>query len=225
MKISYLVTCKNEIETLEPLLERLIKHIKANSDELVIIDDFSDNLRTQRILDEAKKNNGVKLFRHALADDYGEHKNWGNQQCSGDWICQIDGDEMPSVTLLETLKEIIDMNTGVEMFLVPRVNNFKGLKHEHAPTWGWQITDMPPHGLVVNWPDWQTRIYKRDDRIQWKNRLHERINGFSQFGFLPSDPEYAIFHNKTIEKQIETNLRYNRDFSQAENGGVSNKRS
>jgi len=29
----------------------------------------------------------------------------------------------------------------------------------------------------------------------------------------------ALYHNKTIEKQIETNLRYNKAFTQAENQG------
>jgi hypothetical protein len=75
---------------------------------------------------------------------------------------------------------------------------------------------------LVNWPDPQCRIFKNiPDRIKWVGRLHERIEGNKNFVYLPYDEELSLYHDKTIEKQIETNLRYNTLFTQKENAGFS----
>jgi len=72
---------------------------------------------------------------------------------------------------------------------------------------------------LVNWPDYQTRIFKNLPSIRWRNRLHERISGNTNYVFFPKEEEYALYHNKTIEKQIETNLRYNKEFTANDNLG------
>ena len=78
---------------------------------------------------------------------------------------------------------------------------------------------------LVNWDgncggDYQTRIFKNLPYIRWKGRLHERIMGNKTYAFLPKDENYALIHTKTIEKQIETNLRYNKEFSKEDNLGL-----
>lgn len=73
---------------------------------------------------------------------------------------------------------------------------------------------------VVNWCDYQTRIYKNDPaRIKWDRRLHEKIEGFETMATLPSDEEFALYHDKTIETQLKTNKRYNEWFTEEENQG------
>lgn len=74
--------------------------------------------------------------------------------------------------------------------------------------------------VLVNLPDFQGRIYKNiPDRIKWDRALHEKIVGHDKYAFLPAEEEYAIYHDKTIEKQIETNLKYNRIFTVEDNMG------
>ena len=63
MKLSYLVTVHNETDTLAKLLERLINH-RFDGDEIIILDDFSDNEVTKKIL---KETNGVKNLRSLRA--------------------------------------------------------------------------------------------------------------------------------------------------------------
>ena len=50
MKISYSILTHNEDESLQTLLEFLVKH-KDEEDEIVILDDYSDNPKTIEILD------------------------------------------------------------------------------------------------------------------------------------------------------------------------------
>ena len=49
MKISYSILTHNEDESLRKLLEFLVKH-KDEEDEIVILDDYSDNPKTIEIL-------------------------------------------------------------------------------------------------------------------------------------------------------------------------------
>ncbi len=220
MKVSYLVTCSTETGTLKNLLERVIEFL--GDDELIIVRDAPASEETNKIISSLiVGDKRAVVFDHSLNNDYATHKNFGNSMCGGDYIIQLDGDELPSEYIVgENLHAIVEANPTVDMIHVPRINNFTGLTKGHAPLYGWNITEMPRYGLVVNWPDWQTRIYRRSDTIKWERRLHERIVGVKEFSHLPAEPDYAIIHDKTIEKQIETNTRYFRDFTPGENHGL-----
>lgn len=222
MKISYLVTCHNEENSLKNLLSRLNDYLEE-SDEIIVIDDFSDNPKTKEILKEYGQYAArLQIVQHALDNNYGAHKNYGNSLCKGDWIFQLDGDELPSIALICNIKDVIDINPGVELIFVPRINDFIGVTEEHAKRWGWRLTPCKEYNNrpVVNWPDYQGRVYKNaPNRIQWDRRLHEKIEGHGQYATLPPEVDWAIYHDKTIETQIATNLRYNKAFTEKENQG------
>ena len=221
MTISYLITCCNEDRTLGNLLERVYSSMDYE-DEIVILDDFSGNPKTQEILSEYSKKDNVKLYQHALDRNYGAHKNYGNELCKNDFIFQLDGDECPSSTLILNIKSIIEANPEIELFAVPRINDFKGVTPEHAKQWGWRLSPCPIHNnrLIVNFPDTQGRIYKNDPkRIRWNRRLHEKLEGYTKFTTLPLDYELSLYHDKTIEVQLQTNKRYNEWFTDEENRG------
>lgn len=223
MKISYFITCHNEDSSLDKCLLNLALY-KTDEDDILILDDFSDNPKTHAILDKWRKTDFtlMRVIQHALDKNYGAHKNFGNEQCKGDWIFQIDGDEIPNPNLIINIKSIIESNPFVELIYVPRINDFIGVTEEHARMWGWKLTPCSAcdNRLIVNWPDYQSRIYKRDpSRIRWDRRLHEKIEGHNNFATLPADTDLALYHDKTIETQMNTNKRYNEWFTQEENQG------
>lgn len=217
--ISYLVTCKNDGYSLQPLLEELFKY-KDNA-ETVILDDYSDDVDTLSVLQNAEEHSDgfFKVYKHHLNKNYGEHKNYGKSLCKGKWIFQIDSDEMPSESLLDNLKDILKENEDVELFWVPRINDFVGVTQEHANKWGWRLTDYKDR-KIVNWPDNQSRIFQNKEYIKWERKLHERIEHAKTFSKFPESYDFALIHNKTIEKQENTNLRYNREFSESDNRGL-----
>jgi len=221
MRLSYLVTVKNETDTLIRLLEKLVNS-RAEGDEIVIVDDYSNNPTTIKLLTDVCKNRDVFVYLHKLDNDYGVHKNFGNTKCTGDWIFQLDGDELPSDTLIFNIRDIISTNVDIELIYVPRINDFKGVTEEHAKRWGWKLTPSPSYDNrpIINWPDFQGRIYKKDlNRIKWDRKLHEKIVGHEKYSFLPTDEDFSLYHDKTIETQIQTNLRYNKQFSVEDNLG------
>ena len=232
MKISYLITCSNETDTLDRLLSKVYDSIQCDNvhdeDEIIILVDSKHdhgnniNKETSDILYRFTGYSRVNWYCHPLDNNYGAHKNFGIEQCSGDFIWQLDGDELPPETLLgENVHTILESNPNIEAYAVPRINDFRGVTEEVARRWGWKLTVSPTYKRpIVNFPDYQFRIFKRDfPRISFLRRLHEKIEGYSSYACLPAEEEYAIYHDKTIEKQIETNLRYNQAFTEEENKG------
>jgi len=221
ISLSYLITIKNEDSTLKNLLERIISLIEP-SDEIIILDDFSDNSKTKQILLEYSNKINVRVCQHALDNDYGSHKNYGIEQCNGDFIFAIDADELPPETLLgENLHALLEENPGIEAYAIPRINDFRGVTELDARQWGWKLDISPTYERMrVNFPDYQFRIFLRSyPRISYKRRLHEKIEGYSKYCILPANEDYALYHDKTIEKQRETNGVYNILFTQEENRG------
>lgn len=224
MKISYLVTCKNETLELLQLIENLKTHIDfvAPNDEVVILDDFSNNEDTKKILAKAKSY-GFTVVQHSLNKNFSEHKNYGSKRCVGDYILQIDADEYLSQPLLNNIHEIIDSNPTVELYRVPRVNIVRGATDNDARNWGWHMTKLPEFGdlPIINWGngDYQSRIYKNSLRIQWHKPLHETIMGASIVADLPKEVDYAIIHDKTIDRQRAQNEFYNKNWSIKANMG------
>ena len=224
MKISYLVTCKNETLELLQLIEKLKTHIDfvAPNDEVVILDDFSNNEDTKKILAKAKSY-GFTVVQHELNKNFSEHKNNGSKRCVGDYIVQIDADEYLFPNLLNNIHEIIDSNPTVELYRVPRVNIVRGVTDNDVRNWGWHVTKLPEFGElpIINWGngDYQSRIYKNSLRIQWHKPLHETIIGASIVTDLPKEVDYAIIHDKTIERQRNQNMFYNKNWSIKANMG------
>jgi glycosyltransferase involved in cell wall biosynthesis len=224
MKISYLLTVHNETLELLQLIEKLKTHIDfvAINDEVVVLDDFSDNEDTKKILSKAKSY-GFTVVQHALNKNFSEHKNYGSKRCVGDYIVQIDADEYLFPNLLNNIHEIIDSNPTVELYRVPRVNIVRGATDNDARNWGWHITKLPEFGElpIINWSsgDYQSRIYKNNLRIQWQKPLHETIMGASIVAHLPKEVDYAIIHDKTIDRQKAQNEFYNKNWSVKANMG------
>ena len=225
MKISYLVTCKNETLELLELIEKLKTHVDFNApnDEVVILDDFSDNEDTKKILAKAKSY-GFTVVQHALNKNFAEHKNYGSKRCVGDYIVQLDADEYLWPDLLYNMKELLKSNPQVELYRVPRVNIVRGSTIGDSIKWGWHISRLPDYfgeEPIINWNhgDYQSRIYKNSLKIQWKKPLHETIVGAEYVSELPKEVEWAIIHDKTIDRQRSQNEFYNKNWSARENMG------
>ena len=97
-----------------------------------------------------------------------------------------------------------ESNPDNEVYLVPRVNTVDGLTDEHISKWGWNVNDSG----WVNWPDYQWRIYKNSDDINWVNKVHEKLEGFKTYAPLPQIESMALYHPKDIERQEKQNEYY-----------------
>ena len=210
MKLSYGITVHNEHEELNQLLELLV-HNTDQEDEIVIVDDFS-NQETQDVIgswvQQYSDKKTIRVFQRKLEGDFASQKNFVIEQCSGDYIFHIDADEYPNVILLQQLKQILEINE-VDLLWIPRVNTVEGMTEEDIQTWGWKVSEQG----WVNYPDYQSRVFRRTDNIRWERPLHELIKGAKTYSHLPPHEELSLYHPKTIEKQTQQNMFYNQNFS------------
>jgi len=193
--ISYAITACNEHRELLQLLEVLHNNIRKE-DEIVI---QLDSNATQDVRDIAKE-----YIEFPLNKDFASFKNNLSKHCTKDYIFQIDADEYPHVYLIESLPKIFSYNKNIEVLLVPRINTVEGLTQEHINKWGWNVNDKG----WVNFPDYQWRVWKNNQDIHWINKVHERLNGFSEYAALPQMEEYCLFHPKDIKRQERQNALY-----------------
>ena len=131
------------------------------------------------------------------------YKNNLKSQCKGDYIFQIDADEIPHESLVEVINEVLDTNP-VDVIFLPRVNTVKGLSDEHIKKWGWNVNEEG----WVNFPDYQTRIYKNTEDVTWMNKVHERITGYNTVSNFPAEEQWSLYHHKEIERQEKQNEFY-----------------
>jgi hypothetical protein len=201
MKISYAVTVCNELVEIQRLLPFLIKS-KRKQDEVVVF--YDTNNGTKEVEDYLKSLKDIRKIGYHFDGHFANMKNALTESCLGDYIFQIDADEMPNWYLIQYLPVLLEAN-NVEALRVPRVNTVKGLTQEHIQKWGWIVDN---HGRV-NWPDLQWRIYKRTPEIKWKNKVHEVLDGYKTHAVLPLEIEFALEHHKDIERQEKQNAYYN----------------
>jgi hypothetical protein len=63
---------------------------------------------------------------------------------------------------------------------------------------------------IINWCDYQIRIYKNTPDIFWEGKVHETLNIKNEVVPLPMESEdWVLYHPKTIERQERQNNYYN----------------
>lgn len=202
MKISYAITVCNELEEVKRLVNFLLSN-KRTEDEIVILFDDKGAEEVWNYLVQVEGDIAI-LHKAQFRNDFSEWKNKLTSLCDGDYIFQIDADELPTEDLISGLPYILEVNQEVDVFLVPRINTVEGLTQEHIRQWRWMVNEKG----WVNFPDYQWRIYRNDPSIRWKNKVHEVIEGHKTSTLLPAEEMYCLYHPKTIDRQERQNNYY-----------------
>lgn len=203
--ISYAICTHNEGMYIKNLLNRLCEY-KSDNDEIVVVDDYSDDPLTLSILEEFKDK--IILYKHSLDGDFAKHKNFLISKCTKGDIFVIDADEMLHINMLLTIKEILQLNPSIDLFYVPRINLVPGIENrpDLVQKWNWNLDEQNR----INFPDYQPRIFKNKKGIEYVNKVHEIITGVSTHSFLPANEnDYCILHIKSLERQVFQNDFYN----------------
>jgi len=203
MKISYSILTHNETDSLLELINFLVDH-KDEEDEIVILDDYSDNEKTKEILDAVVSIHDIKFEQRNLFSDFASQKNFLKNMCTGEYIFNIDADELPNKWLMENIKSILEANPSIDLYWVPRINTVSGLTVEHIQKWKWNVNEKG----WVNFPDYQGRIWRNRPNIRWERPVHEMLVGYKEYSHLPAQEEFALYHPKDIKKQEEQNEKY-----------------
>ena len=205
INITYGITVCNELTEITKLVNFL--HPRVQSDDEILIQYDTDGATKEvidylRIIQQLHPN--VNVIDFPLNKDFASFKNNLKNHAKGIFIFQIDADEIPHEYLVANMHDLIEANLDIDLFFVPRVNTVEGLTDTHIKKWGWNVNNEG----WVNWPDLQTRIYRRTSTIEWEGKVHERIKGYNTLTILPLEEPFAIYHPKEIERQEKQNALY-----------------
>lgn len=204
MTITYAITVCDELQEIIKLLDFLKLHINEDDEILVQYDEDGVTDEVLSYLKIAEKmESRLRIVGFPLNNDFATFKNNLTVHCTKDYICQLDADEIPHQNLVENLGKVLETNI-VDLVFIPRINTVEGLTESHIKKWGWNVNEKG----WVNFPDYQTRVYRRTDDITWMNKVHERITGYNNFSNFPAKEEWCIYHHKQIDRQIRQNEFY-----------------
>jgi len=212
-KITYGITVCDEYEELNNLLNFLLLHIDNNDEVVVLKDTSKTNYDVHQVVFKyirAFKEKGISfgVLDSELNGDFATFKNQLIELASGDYLFQLDADEIPNEFLIKNIKAVILFNKDIDIdvFYIPRVNKVIGITNEHIQKWGWRVDEKER----INYPDLQMRLFKLNKEIKWKNKVHEVLYNYESFTALPFEEheDFCLYHIKTINKQEEQNKLY-----------------
>ena len=204
MKISFAITVCNELEEMKKLVPFLLENKRIQDEIVILYDNKNGDPEVLEFLLPFNKLPNVQTWRGLDWDNnFADWKNKLNDYCTGDYIFQLDADEMIEIDFVKSVSEIVALNPEVDLFYLPRVNTVNGITEEHIKKWQWRIDE----NNRINFPDYQGRIYRKG--LVWNNKVHEKIVGAKIYSILPIDESgYFLHHHKTITKQEQQNNLY-----------------
>jgi len=253
MKVTYAITVCNELHELKRLIEVLNTYSTCDTDEIVILYDSTveDNGGVAQYLHNHEYVStlpvtvveGVLRNPTTQVPNFADFKNQIFKVATGDYIFQVDADEIPSEALVSNIHDIIKLNRQYDVILVPRVNTVDGITEKYVRQWGWRVYKLPNYmaktmrsdlsvgaynllsefqmiqsetdGVVhhyqpiINYPDYQFRLYANSINIRWDGMVHERLIGYAKLGHIPQhQQDYHIYHPKNLQRQIMQNALY-----------------
>lgn len=191
-KLSVTLAVFNE----EKFLGKCLESVKDIADEIVIVDGTS----TDKTREIAKKF-GAKVIVRENPKNFHINKKLANEKAIGEWILQLDADEVVSPGLKEEILKTINQNPLENGFWIPRINYFLGrfLRKGGA------------------YPDYTMRLYRRGKGNLPAKSVHEQAEIEGEVGYLKND--LLHFADETFGRYIARFNRYSDLEAQTVTGG------
>ncbi len=182
-KLSVVLATFNEEEN----LPRCLDAVKELADEIVIVDGTSKDKTV-----EIARGYGAKVIVTSNPPNFHINKQKAIDKASGEWILQLDADEVVSSELAKEIQKLIAHNTEENGFWMPRKNYFLG---RYLMKGG-------------QYPDYTVRLYKNGKGKLPQKDVHEQATIEGKVGYLKE----ALLHYpyKNFNVYCKKWMRYNR---------------
>ena len=159
-KLSVVIITKNEEANIRRCLDSV-----AWADEIVIIDSQSED-KTLEIAREFP----VKVYSPEWKG-YGPAKQEGVKHTTYNWILSVDADEVVTADLKQEIQQVLNTESPVSGYYMPRMTNFLG-KWIHHSNW---------------YPDYVLRLFNKEKGNFNSNVVHEAIEVSGETAYLKND--------------------------------------
>jgi glycosyltransferase involved in cell wall biosynthesis len=92
MKISIIIPCFNEVNTIEQILQKVLNVDLDQDKEIIVVDDFSTDGTRELIMTVTRRFNNIKAIYHNKNQGKGAALRTGFESASGDIILIQDAD-------------------------------------------------------------------------------------------------------------------------------------
>jgi len=121
MKISVIIIARNA----EKVIADCLKSVRQLADEIIVIDDQSDD-KTVEIAEKM----GAKAYIHKMKD-FADQREFGLKKAQGEWVLYVDADERVSQKLKEEILKIVShepraTSHQIVAYKIPRKNYYLG---------------------------------------------------------------------------------------------------
>lgn len=210
-KLSVVLATRNEEEN----IRRCLQSVKNLADEVIVVDEFSND-RTREIARQM----GAKVFTEPHHDIFHVTKQKAMDKAVGDWILQLDADEVVTPELVKDIETVLGGGKvtipekknklfirhqrlieerdgkigkeggGVVGYFIPRRNMFLGKPLIHAGVY--------PDGVI--------RLVKRGKAWFPQKSVHEQIQLDGGVSWLPND--LLHYDSPTLKRYLSRLNRY-----------------
>ncbi|MEW6407155.1 MAG: glycosyltransferase family 2 protein [Patescibacteria group bacterium] len=164
-KLSVVILTKNA----ETQLRNCLESVKW-ADEIIAVDGFS----TDKTVSIFKEYN-AKIIQHQFEGDYGQERNIGNDNASGDWILQLDCDEVVTDALKNEIIKILNDGNQYAAYKFLRKNFFFG----HFMRYG-------------GWYHYSLHFFKKGFAY-YKGKVHHDLIVDGKIGVINAEVEHYPF--------------------------------
>lgn len=182
VKLSAVISAYNE----ENNIERSLRSLNF-SDEIIVV----DNSSTDKTSEIAKKYTKKIYQQKNDPTKIDIQKNFGFSKATHDWVLSIDADEEVSKELAEEIKKVINKESNISGYWIPRKNYIFGKWISQNTGW---------------YPDYQLRLFKKGEGEYKSQHVHEDLSINGATGKLS---EHIIHHNyDSVEQYIRKIMIY-----------------
>ncbi|HTT64436.1 MAG TPA: glycosyltransferase family 2 protein [Bryobacteraceae bacterium] len=179
MKLSVVIITYNEETNIGQALDDV-----ALSDERIVVDAES----TDRTVEIARQHGAQVYVSHWIG--YAVQRTFALSKATGDWIFVLDADERVEPELMQEIRSVVDHDSAVNGYFIPRKNYFLGRWLRHGGYY----------------PDPKLRLLRRGHESVIERPVHEALHVDGPTGML----RHALVHNAypTLEGYIQHMNRY-----------------
>ncbi|HEX8965073.1 MAG TPA: glycosyltransferase family 2 protein [Patescibacteria group bacterium] len=148
-KLSVVISAFNEASRIEKCLQAA-----SFADEIILIDNSSTDT-TAKIAKKFTKN----VYKRPNNPMLNVNKNFGFSKATGDWILSLDADEVLTSELIAEISEVINKNSNINGYWIPRKNIIFGKWIQNS----------------IWWPDYQLRLFRKGKGKFAEKHVHEML--------------------------------------------------
>lgn len=178
------------------LIDRCLTAVKTIADEIIIVygqEPSGKDKALSQVEKLAKKYHARLTIVANNYENFHRMKKLANAQATGDWILQLDTDEIVSQKLAGEIKTVITRSPAENGYWIPRANYFLGrfLKKGGA------------------YPDYTLRLYRRGFGDLPAKSVHEQATVTGNVGYLHND--LLHYNNPTFGVYIDRRFQHYTD--------------